>query len=65
MSIENNSKFVRGKGQSREDIEALCFSQYGMKKKYKDSWDYILKIPYTTDEELDEIIDDMIHEAEY
>lgn len=63
LSIENNSKFVRGKNKSREDIEQFCFAQYSMKKVSNDSWDYTLEIPYHTDEELDEIIDDIICEA--
>lgn len=63
LSVENNSKFVRGKNQSREEIERYCFSQYDMKKTSADSWDYTLKIPHTSDEELDEIIDEIIAEA--
>ena len=63
LLVENNSKFVRGKNKSREEIESLCFACYDMKKTGKDSWDYVLKIPYTTDQELDEIIDDLISEA--
>lgn len=34
-----------------------------MKKASDDSWDYTLEIPYHTDEEWDEIIDDIISEA--
>lgn len=63
LRVENNSKFVRGKNNSRADIEAFCFACYDMKKTEKDSWDYVLKIPYTTDEELDEIMDEMMSEA--
>ena len=36
-----------------------------MVKKDKDSWEYILKIPYETDKELDETINELMEEAEY
>ncbi|WP_019218361.1 hypothetical protein [Legionella tunisiensis] len=35
-----------------------------MVKKDKDGWEYILKIPYTNEKELDETIYDLMHEAE-
>ncbi len=63
LIIENNSKFVRGKNKSREEIELSCFSYYDMKKKGKDSNDYILEIPYVTDKELDDTISELISEA--
>jgi predicted DNA-binding protein YlxM (UPF0122 family) len=56
LAVENNSKFVRGKNKSREDIEDWVLSRYGMEKSHKDSHRYILTIPYQTDEELDRII---------
>ena len=34
-----------------------------MVKKDKDSWDYVLKIPYESDKELDEAINELIEEA--
>ena len=64
LVVENNSKFVRGKGKSREDIEWRILSRYRMEKPYKDSHRYILTIPYETDEELDRIIyDEILGEA--
>jgi hypothetical protein len=64
MQVENNSKFVRGKNKSREEIERDVLSQFDMEKLDKDGWEYILSIPYTTDEELDQIIyDEIIAEA--
>ncbi|MBA2710246.1 MAG: recombinase family protein [Tatlockia sp.] len=65
LSVENNSKFVRGKNESRRQIEASCFTAFDMVKKDKDSWEYILKIPYETDPELDKIIDEIMDEAGY
>jgi len=63
MIIENNSKFVRGKGISRQRIEDDWSIHYQMKKIEKDGWDYILKIPYKTEEELDKDVEDLIFEA--
>ena len=64
LSVENNSKFVRGKNKSRQEIEEYCFADYDMMKKNKDGWDYILKIPYTDPKEIDEAIDEIISEAQ-
>jgi DNA invertase Pin-like site-specific DNA recombinase len=64
LTVENNSKFVRGKTRSREEIEDWVLSRYGMEKPHKDSHRYILTIPYQTDEELDRIIyEDILGEA--
>jgi DNA invertase Pin-like site-specific DNA recombinase len=64
LTVENNSKFVRGKHKSREDIEWEILSRYQMEKPHKDSHRYILTIPYQTDEELDRIIyEDILGEA--
>jgi DNA invertase Pin-like site-specific DNA recombinase len=60
LKVENNSKFVRGKSKSRRDIEDDVLSNYDMEKPYKDGDDYILSIPYTTDDELEQIINDDI-----
>jgi len=64
LTVENNSKFVRGKNKSREEIEDWVLSRYGMEKPHKDSHRYMLTIPYQTDEELDRIIyEDILAEA--
>lgn len=65
LQVENNSKFVRGKNESRRQIEQQCFAPFEMVKKDKDSWEYILKIPYESDKELDETINELIEEAGY
>ncbi len=62
LRVENNSKFVRGKGRSREEIERFVLSRYSMRKLRKDGWEYKLVIPYENDEDLDDIIYDMIQE---
>jgi DNA invertase Pin-like site-specific DNA recombinase len=64
LRVENNSKFVRGKGKSRQEIEWDILSRYQMEKPHKDSHRYILTIPYETDEDLDRIIyNDILGEA--
>jgi DNA invertase Pin-like site-specific DNA recombinase len=64
LAVENNSKFVRGKNKSRAEIERYVLSHYQMEKARSDGWEYILTIPYDTDEELDRIIyDDILREA--
>ena len=37
-------------------IEERVLRRYRMEKPYKDSWEYVLTIPYETDEDLDGII---------
>jgi DNA invertase Pin-like site-specific DNA recombinase len=66
LTVENNSKFVRGKNKSREDIEWGILRRYQMEKPHKDGHWYILTIPYETDEELDRIIyDEILGEAHF
>jgi DNA-binding Lrp family transcriptional regulator len=62
LFIENNSKFVRGKKKVRENIERFYLSQYQYQKLYKDGYDYILTIPYETEEELNETIEELLEE---
>jgi len=65
LRVENNSKFVRGKKRAREEIEQRVLSRFNMEKPDKNGWEYILSIPYTTDEELDGIVyDEISREAE-
>ncbi len=65
LQVENNSKFVRGKSKSRGEIERDVLSRFAMEKIDKNGWEYILSIPYTTDEKLDQIIYEEIYaEAE-
>ena len=45
-------------------IEWDILRHYQMEKPWKDGWEYILTIPYETDEDLDRIIyDDILGEA--
>jgi DNA invertase Pin-like site-specific DNA recombinase len=65
LRVERNNKYVRGKQKAKEEIERCVFSRYQMEKPKPDGWDYVLSIPYQTDEELDRIIyDDILGEAQ-
>lgn len=65
MYIENNSRFVRGEKKVRENIERYHLSQYQAQKIHKDGNDYILTIPYETEEELNETIDELYEEMNH
>lgn len=64
LEVENNNKFVRGRKRAREDIEQFVLARYKARKRHKDGNEYILHIPYETDEELDEIVHGILSEAE-
>lgn len=51
LRVENNSKFVRGKGKSPRDIEDYCLSEYDARKL--DNGDYELTFKHTDDEDLE------------
>lgn len=58
LRIENNSKWVRGKKRSIEDIERYCLQEYNAKQN--PDGDYELQVPYGSDEELDETINELL-----
>jgi hypothetical protein len=60
IRVENNSKFVRGKKRARESIERFQLRLYDAKRR--SSGDYELKIPYKTDNDLDETMDELLQE---
>lgn len=62
LRVENNSKLVRGRKRSIEEIEEDVLSRHNMRKLHKDGWEYELTIPYENDEGLDDTIYDMIQE---
>jgi hypothetical protein len=45
LRVENNSKFVRGKGKVRNEIEQFVLSHYSMEKPKKNGREYFLSIP--------------------
>ncbi|MGG1441055.1 hypothetical protein ABE354_03180 [Brevibacillus laterosporus] len=55
--MENNSKFVRGKGKVRENIENDLQYRYKMEV---DRGEYVLHIPYATKEALEKTAYDII-----
>jgi DNA invertase Pin-like site-specific DNA recombinase len=66
LRVENNSTFVRGKTRSLQEIEDEVLSRYGMDKPASGRPDYLLTIPYETDDELDRTIyDDILAEAHH
>jgi len=58
LRIENNSKFVRGKKRSREDIERYCLAEYDAKRL--PSGEYELKVPYSSDDDLDQRMNELL-----
>ena len=65
LRVENNSKFVRGKGKVREEIERYVLSRFAMQKADQKGCEYLLSVPYTSDEELDRTIyEEICAEAE-
>ncbi len=61
--IQNNNKFVRGKGRSLENIESFIKREYELKIIDRERGDYEVLIPYTTHGDLDEQIDEIVEEA--
>jgi DNA invertase Pin-like site-specific DNA recombinase len=64
LRVENNNQFVRGKTRARRNIEDFVLSQYAMQKPDKNGWQYILTIPYQTQEDLDDTIYDILRETQ-
>ncbi len=58
LRIENNSKFVRGKKRAQEDIEQYCLNKY--EPKQIESGEYVLKVPYISDDDLDKKMYDLL-----
>ena len=58
LRIENNSKFVRGKKRTILHVESFCLDQYEAERR--PNGEYVLKIPYDTDEELDEAVNELL-----
>lgn len=59
LRVENNNKFVRGKGKSRQAIEDFHLSRYHAKKLDKNGWEYELTFCYENDEDLEKQIYDL------
>jgi len=59
LEVENNSKFVRGKTKTREEIELYCLPDYQAKKLQKDGLEYELTFQYKDDQDLERQINDL------
>jgi Helix-turn-helix domain len=65
LRVENNSSFVHGKKRAREEIERWVLSRYGMHKPDNARADYVLTIPYDSEQELENTVyRDILGEAE-
>jgi hypothetical protein len=62
LRVENNSKFVRGKGKSRRHIEDFHLSHYDAKKLDKNGWEYELTFRYENEDDLERQIDHLTAE---
>jgi hypothetical protein len=58
LRIENNSKFVRGKKRTIEHVEFFDLAQYDATRR--PNGEYELKVPYDTDEDLDEAVNNLL-----
>ena len=56
--IENNSKFVRGKKRTTEDIERYCLEEYNAKQR--PDGEYELKVFYNSDKDLDQTMEELL-----
>lgn len=63
LRIENNTKWVRGKKRSREEFEFYVLSRFDYDKPDAKGCEYIVKIPYTDEADLDSTIEDILTEA--
>lgn len=58
FDIENNSKFVRGKTKANRRVQSLLGWYEGKKFEGKD-WEYVIKVRYEDDEELDNTVEEI------
>ncbi len=64
LVVENNSKFVRGKKKAREYIENDWRRYYDVEKLRIDGNEYVLKVPYDSEDDLGETVYEMIIDAQ-
>lgn len=58
LRIENNSKFVRGKRRTIDHIQSFYLEKYDAKRR--PNGEYELKVPYDSDEDLDNIVNELL-----
>jgi hypothetical protein len=64
LRVENNNKFVRGKGKVRAEIEDYLEAYYNGKKLDKDGWEYEFTVPYKDSKDLDDSIYEIVGEMD-
>ena len=64
LRVENNSKYVRGKTKTRNNIETYLKHNYNMKKPDPKGWDYIIYVKYKTIKDLKDTVYDILNELE-
>lgn len=62
LHIERFNKHVRTMKKTRELIERVCFAHLSMKKESNNDSRYCITIAHGSDEQLDEIIDELLHQ---
>lgn len=62
LRVENNSKFVRGKGKVRAEIEDYLEAYYNGKKLDEDGCEYEFIVPYKDNIDLDDSIYEIVSE---
>jgi len=60
LSIENNSKFVRMRGKVLKEIQTYVLRSFDY--KIQNERTFILKIPYKSDKDLDETMEELLQE---
>lgn len=60
LVIENNSSHVRGKKKAKQTIELFVLKKYNSQKEKGRDWVYTLKIPYQTEEQLEQEMDSIL-----
>ena len=64
LEVENNSKYVRGKKKTIEAIELDWMIHYDMQVVRSGNCDYILKVTYTSDKDLEDKVYEIMSDAE-
>lgn len=62
LRVENNSKFVRGKGKVREWIEYYLAFHYQMEPI---SGEYVFYVAYVTIDDVEKTLDEILHDMAF
>jgi hypothetical protein len=64
LRVENNNKFIRRKKKVREHIERFCLAFYNAQKTTPNGCEYMISIPYESDEDLEKQVYDLFREMD-